>query len=573
MSNLRRPGLGPIVGDTTDRSCRIMIRGGTSQDSGAHLASESRTLGVITIEEEDGKTPPKKRRHVHIFRLHREYDRTGVFRLGIDKCIKTKTGADRLLAETEYVVRVGTLAIDDPMDPDDRADDDDLSSILPDPEGLRQQLLSLPREGTQARFTTFPDVATPSLTFLLGSCRYPGLFAKVKEADRIFKPALEEAMGRDGRPPARFVLMVGDQIYADKLNRNVPIGLADTFEEFQSRYLDAFGSRNMRQLLRRIPTYMILDDHEIEDNWSQDRIKKAQSRKVFNLAIGAYRSYQWCHGPRTYGDRLYYSMQCGGYPFFALDMRTQRFMENAPNDLSDNRLLGRPSRGQGEPSQLERLVRWLRDSQSQHGNAPKFIVSPSVFAPNPTDARTGRLGKPSLKVNQTQLIKWMEASDSWPAFPETRRAILRVIIDKKIQNVVFLSGDIHCSNVAQISLKDRGQAITDAEGKPLTMASITSSAFYWPFPFADGEPSDYVYDSTNQDQLDTFLISATETMDYKAWNFTQEDNFCRVDVDQDGSQIEVRPYDKKGRLVCKTNWWGSYDEDQPLIGILRLAPW
>ena len=573
MSNLRRPSLGPIVGDTTANSCHIMIRGGMSQDSGAHLASESRTLGVITVEKEQGKAPPNSRRQVHIFRLNREYDRTGVFRLGLDKCIKTKTGSDPLLAETEYVVRVGTLAIDDPMDPDNRADDDDLISILPDPKGLRQQLLELPREGTEARFTTFPEGEAASLSFLLGSCRYPGMFAKVKEADRIFKPALDEAMGRDGRAPARFVLMVGDQIYADKLNRHVPIGLADTFEEFQSRYLDAFGSRNMRQLLRQIPTYMILDDHEIEDNWSQDRIRKAQSRKVFNLAMGAYRSYQWSHGPRTYGDRLYYSMQCAGYSFFALDMRTQRFMEDTPNDLSDNRLLGRPSRGQGEPSQLERLVQWLRDSQNAFGNAPKFIVSPSVFAPNPMDARTGRLGKPSLNVDDSQMVKWMEASDSWPAFPETRRYILRAIIDSKIQNVVFLSGDIHCSNVAQISLADRGKAIEDADGEPLAMASITSSAFYWPFPFADGEPSDYVYDSTDQEQLDTFLISATETMDYEAWNFTQEDNFCRIDVDKDNARIEVRPYDKKGRQVCKTNWWGSYDEDEPLISQLRLAPW
>lgn len=573
MSNLRRPGLGPIIGDTTANSCSIMIRGGMSQDSGAHLDTDGRTLGVIAIEEENGQPSPVNRRQVHIFRLHREYDRTGVFRLGLDKCIKTNSGAAPLLAETNYIVRVGTLAIDDPSDPEISAEDDDLVAILPDPEGLRQQLMNLPREGTEAKFTTFPADRVPSLSFLLGSCRYPGIFAKAKKADQIFMPVLEEALGRDGRPPARFALMVGDQIYADKFNRNVPVGLADTFVEFQSRYLNAFGSPNMRELLRRIPTYMILDDHEIEDNWSQDRINKAQSRKVFNLAMGAYRSYQWNQAPHTYGGRLYYTMQCGGYPFFALDMRTQRFMDDAADNLSDNRLLGRPSRGEGEPSQLERLVRWLAEGQQQFGNAPKFIVSPSVFAPNPMDARTGRLGTPSLNEKQPQLVKWMEASDSWPAFPETRRAVLRAIIDQRIQNVVFLSGDIHCSNVAQITLEDNGNAITDADGEPLAMASITSSAFYWPFPFADGEPSDYVYDSTDPDQLDTFPISGAETLDYKAWNFTQEDNFCRIDVEKETARIVVRPYDRKGRHVCKTNWWGSYDEDKPLIGELQLAPW
>src|SRR3546814_20501808 len=76
------------------------------------------------------------------------------------------------------------------------------------------------------------------------------------------------------------------------LTRQVPLGLADTFEEFQERYHTAFGSRNMRRLLSRVPTYMILDDHEIEDNWTQDRLGKAVSRKVFHLALGAYMSYQ-----------------------------------------------------------------------------------------------------------------------------------------------------------------------------------------------------------------------------------------------------------------------------------------
>src|SRR3546814_6461632 len=61
--------------------------------------------------------------------------------------------------------------------------------------------------------------------------------------------------------------------------------------------------------------------------------------------------------------------------------------------------------------------------------------------------------------------------------------------------------------------------------------SITSAAFYWPFPFADGEPSSYVHDSRARDQLDTFQIDAQHAMDYRAWNFTQEDNFCRVDLD------------------------------------------
>ena len=48
---------------------------------------------------------------------------------------------------------------------------------------------------------------------------------------------------------------------------------------------DAFGSTNIRRLLRSVPQYMILGDHEIEDNWPQDRIAEDRNKRVlFTLA-------------------------------------------------------------------------------------------------------------------------------------------------------------------------------------------------------------------------------------------------------------------------------------------------
>ncbi|ODS33054.1 MAG: hypothetical protein SCARUB_01816 [Candidatus Scalindua rubra] len=120
------------------------------------------------------------------------------------------------------------------------------------------------------------------------------------------------------------------------------------------------------------------------------------------------------------------------------------------------------------------------------------------------------------------------------------------IIDNKIQNVVFLSGDVHCSNVAKITFSGS----EDAE--KLKAYSITSSAFYWPFWFADGEPSNFVHDSKQQN--DTFVIdnAGKIKMDYTAMNFTQKDNFCQVDVDLPNNRIEVRAIDQKGKLIVKS---------------------
>ena len=94
--------------------------------------------------------------------------------------------------------------------------------------------------------------------------------------------------------------MAGDQIYADVFNRHVPIGLADSEEEFRDRYVTVFTSHNMRQLLRSTPNYMILDDHEIEDNWVQGRIKDVAKRRLFQVAISAYRI--WTKGQEAQKD-------------------------------------------------------------------------------------------------------------------------------------------------------------------------------------------------------------------------------------------------------------------------------
>ena len=559
MSRLRVAKLGPIVGHVTHESARIWIRADDPED--VESARDRRTIGVLAIRQAEtghqfceGQT--------WYFRLQREYDRTGTFTFGQSRAIGSGELSPPLEADTSYEVRVGTLSVDDPADSDSAPiPDTDLVARLPSAGVWTDELASLPEDRSLATFTTGPSPESPpgKLAFLLGSCRYPGWLWKARLADKIFGPMLAEARGREDRAPARMALMVGDQIYADKYNRNAPIGRADTFDEFQERYLTAFGSPNMRRLLRSVPTYMILDDHEIEDNWHQDRVRKAEGRNLFNLAIGAYMSYQWLHGPRNYGKRLFYDFNCSGYPFFVIDTRTQRWMDDEPGNLDDNHLLGRPSLSPDEPSQLDLLLNWLSEQQDTRGNVPKFIVTSSVFAPNPVFAREGREG------DRLQKAKWKEHSDSWPAFPSTRRSLLQLIVDKKIQNVVFLSGDIHCANVAQLSFEG------NEEVSKLRAFSITSSALYWPFPFSDGDPAGFVHDSKAPKQEDTFHLKDDVTVDYKAWGFSQEDNFCRVDVDPTRHCLIVNPFGDDGRQLSSGGLVGR--PGKPLRSELKLVPW
>jgi alkaline phosphatase D len=593
MSSLRKPGLGPIVGDTTDTTCRIWIRADDPGDTNASLDEDRRTVGVIGIVK------GKKIDRAWYFRLQREYDRTGTFVVGKDvqlgfyeedfirqgkpvpepQDLPPKAQAIKLEANTTYTVRVGTLTIDDPMPNDASLPDWQLIDRLPDIDKIKQELLGptfLPDE-CEATFRTFPapDKIDDSLSFLLGSCRYPGLLWKIKEADRIFRPMFAHFADSSLGKAARYTMMCGDQIYADEFNRLIPIGRADSFEEFQQRYVAAYGAPNLRKLMRTSTAYMILDDHEIEDNWTQDRIYDVGKHKLFNLAIGAYQSYQWSHSPRTWGQLLYYTFECGGYPTFVLDTRTQRFKDDLAG-LEDNHMLGRPSLDpKNHPGQLQRLKNWLADQQLKRGNVPKFIVTSSVFAPNDMSERNAPAPKSlldTLMVDETTMerdpvfgfnVKRRDASDSWPAYPKTRQELLRHIVENGIQNVVFLAGDIHCSNVAAIRFEGN-------QAKDLKVFSITSSAFYWPFPFADGDPNNYVHDSKASDQFDPFPVIGTDAvMHYRSFGYTQEDNFTRIDVDRANATMTLRLYDKDGDPVTVD----AADGSQTKQNVLQLEKW
>lgn len=501
---LRAPSVGPIVGHTTDTTTRIWMRGNESD--------QSRTVGVAALFRDGAYVE----RSAQYFRLRREYDRTGVADFA------------NLAGDTPYTVKMGSLSLDT-ADFQEVNTNEEVFDTLPPPQSWLKQLDLLPPEESIAGFRTFPSGLIDQLSFAFGSCRYPGLLWTKKRADVIFRSIYNRfANPGDGTDP-RFFMMVGDQIYADTLPKDVGIGVADTEEEFRERYVSAFGAPNTRQLLSHVPTYMILDDHEIEDNWVQGRMHIAEKRQLFNLAIQAYLSYQWYHGPRNFGKLLYYSFQVGGYPFFVLDGRTQRIRDDEDSDISDNYLLGRPGKGTGYKGQTDELIEWLVAQQKTLGDRPKFIITASVFVPN--EVRT--VGDDKAKSQD----------DAWAAYPNTREFLLKAITEEGIQNVVFLSGDIHCSNVAEISFyKKKG-----GKPSPLRAFSITSSAFYWPYPFADGNPLDYVHDSSKEG--DDFDIKNGWMMRYTAGNFQQDDNFTQVDVDWSRKVVRTRSFNKAGVLL------------------------
>lgn len=338
------------------------------------------------------------------------------------------------------------------------------------------------------------------ISFILGSCHHPIDDFGGRENNVLFE-GLEQNLDNDKDfKNVRFMLMVGDQIYADPYER---MGFrALTAREFSSVYTQAFAPNSAKaRVMTRLPTYMILDDHEIVDAWDSSRTGR-DDKLLFDTAIDAYRCYQASHGPdrNSYDGQLWYEFESGGIPFFVLDTRTEREIKDGHDSakISKNKLIS--------DRQHDALEYWLNENQRR--DVPIFIVSSSVLAPH------------------TQAP--LERQDSWARFPSTRERVLDLISNQKIRNVIFLTGDYHCSTIARIDQKDTGELIAH---------SIVASPFHCTVNFVNVQSYD-LYDSLHMPPERKYfyeiLNDPNDSSGKKRFIIDSQngrnDNFAKIDV-------------------------------------------
>ncbi|WP_295546742.1 alkaline phosphatase D family protein [uncultured Pseudacidovorax sp.] len=273
-------------------------------------------------------------------------------------------------------------------------------------------------------------------TFYAAACRHPGISGFETARSDGSLAALTAAHAASGE--ARFMAMLGDQVYAD-----ARAGLFDTASELERilpRYRDALGSPGFRALAERLPLYMVLDDHEIVDNWTREQLDLGRNGLWrASTARTAYRAFQRAHGPDPFlgelgaSDDLQHhgAFRCGGVSAFLLDTRTAR-------RLGTRTILSTTA--------WSLLEKWLCAQQRERGDAPKWVMSGSVIAPGLRESA----GRPSPRQ-----------SDSWQMSPSDRQRFFDLLVRHRIQNVVLLSSDYHCSAVARLEIGPalRGLAI------------------------------------------------------------------------------------------------------------------
>jgi choline dehydrogenase-like flavoprotein len=365
-----------------------------------------------------------------------------------------------------------------------------------------------------------------SLKVALGSCRYGSSVVDRERADAVYGVLRGLVEADDAAHGPSVLLLVGDQIYADQT-----AGVFDPprrRERFYEPYREAWTAPNARAVLSQVPTYMMLDDHEIADNWNPaDRPAAAEQRLQRRQGLKAFHEYQLLHSPRhrsldsaaiqkwrvQNSNRIpdhWYHFTAGGFAFFVLDTRADRARQ---------RIIS--------PQQMEDLDEWLR---KQDKAQPKFIVSPSVVVPFAVDSGPA----PALA----------QRSDGWDGYPSSICELFRRIWRAEANNVVFLCGDAHLSMASNIEFIDRGAQ----PQKNLRSYCVVSSALYAPFPFANSQREDYLpANGRRRLEIDRDIFMHYE-VEPESWY--GPDNFSIVDAAKAGERwrIQVHQYDARGHV-------------------------
>ena len=439
MPELKNVNVGPIVGATTGNSVRLWGRGKSPGENGLKVHGVAR----VHVGPNDTRT--------QFFKMMKTWDYSGVAILS------------GLTSKSSYQYQVAWFL--DAMDTEE---------IIENPPALDWDAIDI------HTFKTGSDDDDDARSYFVGSCRYNLPWAKDDKdhtdtrGDKTFRAMVAQLDATE----TSGLIMLGDQIYADILG----IG-AKSPKQFFRLYRGAFRQESLRALMSSVPTYMTLDDHEIEDNWPAKKGRGDVDKEV--AAKYAYQAYQVSHSPLLgiangqldeLPSKFYYEFHDGCCDFFIIDSRTER-------DLVEKTMISE--------KQLRALLAFL----SRNTGRVKMVCTGVPFFPD-------------------------GGKDKWSGFSDQRGKILNFIRKHKIEKVVFLSGDVHFSAAYELKCNEQ---------KDFRVYSLVCSPFFWPFPHFGRLKHKKIQHKSKTYQSKTIV---------KAY---RGENFVRLNVTPNSIQFEVYP--------------------------------
>ena len=241
----------------------------------------------------------------------------------------------------------------------------------------------------------------PDFTFLTGSCSYFNQPAY----DRPGKPYGEDSSIFEimAAIPAQLHIWMGDNWYTREVDFFTKWGLNYRASITRSQPI-------LQRFLASTPQYAIWDDHDYgPNNANKSYILKDESRRVF--------MNYW--GNPSYGEEnkgIYSKISYSDVDFYLLDDRFFRDADEKPDSIN----------GLPNPNKLmfgEKQLQWLEN---------EILTSYATF---------------KIILVGSQVLNPISKSDCLRHYPQDFNELLRIILQNKINGVLFFSGDRHQSEV------------------------------------------------------------------------------------------------------------------------------
>jgi alkaline phosphatase D len=326
----------------------------------------------------------------------------------------------------------------------------------------------------KGRFETAPespDDFPERFSIGLMSCNQP--FTTKGDYGRNVGPMLRAVRRCLRSHNAKYVLMVGDQVYSD-FPRQLSLFNPDYFQTvapdgrnslkactpsqvrglFHRHYRYYWGHPEWRALQAEFPSYPILDDHDIVDNWGS--IAAHQQPEWQSVGEGARKAYQDYQHERIAPTGLYlpqsfhYRFSYGNTATFVMDLRSER-REGKNGRLFSN-------------GQMADLREFLETSTEK---SVLFIVLsvPAIHIPRTFARLAARLPRAPEDFSD----RWSSGSHL-----RDRDRFLKTIRSHQARHpsqlLVLVSGDIHIGCVHRIRWAGNGPCLYQAVSSGITHA-------------------------------------------------------------------------------------------------------
>ncbi len=282
------------------------------------------------------------------------------------------------------------------------------------------------------------------------------------------------------------VVFVGDYIYeygsTPNRVRQHNSATCTTLEAYRARYAQYKADPDLQLAHAACPWIVTWDDHEVENDYANDRAASGRGAQFLSRRAAAYRAY-WEHQPLRRAQmpqganvQLYRRYAWGQTAnLHMLDARQYRdYQVCTPPDQGGSRTIYDktcPERQDPKWSLLgAQQEAWLAQGMQRSSAAFNIVGQQSIMAQM-------RMTTPRAPESQAAEGFW---NDSWDGYPAARQRALKAWGSKK--NVVSLGGDVHATYISDL------RADFDNPNSPVLATEIVGTSISspsWPQAVAE----------------------------------------------------------------------------------------